>query len=88
MGLTIARVCALTARSWGSRRQVADDICGVLDRRPIPTALATAIVRIGPMTVASTGANRRALADALDPAAGSVGWDTPQRFTSAGPVTS
>ncbi|MDM7856475.1 FAD-dependent oxidoreductase [Cellulomonas alba] len=45
-------------------RQVADAILRPETARPIPTALGTAIVRVGELAAALTGANRAALAEA------------------------
>ena len=45
-------------------RLVADDIFGTADARPAPAPLGTAIVRIGTLTAAMTGANRAALDEA------------------------
>jgi NADPH-dependent 2,4-dienoyl-CoA reductase/sulfur reductase-like enzyme/rhodanese-related sulfurtransferase len=60
----VRRMVALAGPANRAGRLVADDICGVPDRRSIPATVGTAIVRIGPTTVASTGANRRMLSDA------------------------
>ncbi|WP_336625156.1 MULTISPECIES: FAD-dependent oxidoreductase [unclassified Microbacterium] len=56
--LGIRRPLALAGPSNRAGRLIADDIFGAADARAIPPALGTAIVRIGALTVASTGANR------------------------------
>lgn len=42
-------------------RLIADDIFGLTDARRVPTAVGTAIVRVGELAVAMTGANRATL---------------------------
>jgi NADPH-dependent 2,4-dienoyl-CoA reductase/sulfur reductase-like enzyme len=49
---------ALAGPANRAGRLIADDIFGAAGARAIPSALGTAIVRIGELTVASTGANR------------------------------
>ena len=56
--LGIRRPVALAGPANRAGRLIADDIFGAAGARAIPSALGTAIVRIGELTVASTGANR------------------------------
>ncbi|MGN6220255.1 MAG: FAD-dependent oxidoreductase [Microbacterium sp.] len=55
---------ALAGPANRAGRLVADDIFGIADARPVPASLGTAVVRVGALTAALTGANR----DALDAA--------------------
>lgn len=55
------RPVALAGPANRAGRLVADHIFGQPHSRPIPPALGTAIVRVGNLTVAMTGANRRDL---------------------------
>ncbi len=55
---------ALAGPANRAGRLVADDIFGLADARPVPASLGTAVVRVGALTAALTGANR----DALDTA--------------------
>lgn len=57
----IRRPVALAGPANRAGRLVADDMCGLPGARPIPHPLGTAIVRVGALTVAMTGANRHAL---------------------------
>jgi NADPH-dependent 2,4-dienoyl-CoA reductase/sulfur reductase-like enzyme/rhodanese-related sulfurtransferase len=54
------RMVALAGPANRAGRMVADNIFG-FQTRPLPPAVGTAIARIGELTVASTGANRRTL---------------------------
>lgn len=56
-----ARPVALAGPANRAGRLIADDILGAGTARAIPTAVGTAIVRIGSLTAALTGANRAAL---------------------------
>ena len=56
--LGIRRPVALAGPANRAGRQVADDIFGIPGARPTPAPLGTAVVRVGSLTVASTGANR------------------------------
>lgn len=58
------RPVALAGPANRAGRQVADDILRPGTARPIPTPVGTAIVRVGGLTAAMTGANREALASA------------------------
>lgn len=58
------RMVALAGPANRAGREIADDIFALASRRPIPATIGTAIVRVGALTVASTGANRQALAAA------------------------
>ncbi|MDE0546217.1 FAD-dependent oxidoreductase [Microbacterium sp. C7(2022)] len=58
------RPVALAGPANRAGRLVADDIIRPESAREIPHAVGTAIVRVGELTVALTGANRRALAEA------------------------
>ncbi|MBN9175870.1 MAG: FAD-dependent oxidoreductase [Microbacterium sp.] len=62
--LGIRRPVALAGPANRAGRLIADDIFGAAGARAVPAALGTAIVRIGTITVASTGANRDDLAAA------------------------
>lgn len=55
---------ALAGPANRAGRLVADDIFGIADARPLPNPLGTAVVRIGALTAALTGANRDALESA------------------------
>jgi len=57
----LRRPVALAGPANRAGRLVADDILRPATARPIPPALGTAIVRIGDLTVALTGANRATL---------------------------
>jgi len=57
----VRRPVALAGPANRAGRQVADDILRPGTARPIPTAVGTAIVRIGELTAALTGANRATL---------------------------
>lgn len=57
----LRRPVALAGPANRAGRLVADDILRPDSARPIPTPLATAIVRVGELTAAMTGANRAAL---------------------------
>jgi NADPH-dependent 2,4-dienoyl-CoA reductase/sulfur reductase-like enzyme len=82
--LGIRRPVALAGPANRAGRLIADDIFGAAGARAIPSALGTAIVRIGELTVASTGANRDDLrgrrcalphrAPAPQPARGLLPW--------------
>ncbi|MDZ8173297.1 FAD-dependent oxidoreductase [Microbacterium xanthum] len=64
----VARPVALAGPANRAGRLIADDILGGdTTARRIPAALGTAIVRVGSLTVAMTGANRRSLDDAQIP---------------------
>lgn len=54
----IVRPVALAGPANRAGRQVADDIFGIPGARPLPAPLGTAIVRVGELTAATTGANR------------------------------
>ncbi|MBD3942428.1 FAD-dependent oxidoreductase [Microbacterium sp. NEAU-LLC] len=56
-----ARPVALAGPANRAGRLIADDIFGMSGARSIPTAASTAIIRIGGLTAAMTGANRAAL---------------------------
>lgn len=56
--LGIRRPVALAGPANRAGRLVADDVFGMTGARPIPAPLGTAIVRVGGLTVATTGANR------------------------------
>ena len=58
------RPVALAGPANRAGRQVADDVLRPDSARPIPTATSTAIVRVGELTAAMTGANRASLASA------------------------
>jgi rhodanese-related sulfurtransferase len=58
----VRRPVALAGPANRAGRQVADDILRPGTARPIPSALGTAIVRIGNLTAALTGANHATLA--------------------------
>lgn len=60
----IRRPVALAGPAARAGRLVADDILMPDDARPVPRPLGTAIVRVGGLTAALTGANRAALEDA------------------------
>jgi len=60
----VRRPVALAGPAARAGRLVADDILRPGTARPIPAALGTAIVRVGSLTAATTGANRAALAAA------------------------
>ena len=60
----VRRPVALAGPANRAGRQVADDILRPSAARPIPTPVGTAIVRVGGLTAAMTGANREALASA------------------------
>lgn len=55
------RPVALAGPANRAGRQIADAILRPENARPIPTAIGTAIVRVGSLTAAMTGANRAAL---------------------------
>jgi NADPH-dependent 2,4-dienoyl-CoA reductase/sulfur reductase-like enzyme/rhodanese-related sulfurtransferase len=55
------RPVALAGPAARAGRLVADQILRPATARPLPTALATAVVRVGDLTAATTGANRAAL---------------------------
>jgi NADPH-dependent 2,4-dienoyl-CoA reductase/sulfur reductase-like enzyme/rhodanese-related sulfurtransferase len=55
------RPVALAGPANRAGRLVADDILGVAGARAIPAAVGTAIVRVGELTAAMTGANRASL---------------------------
>lgn len=57
----VRRPVALAGPANRAGRQIADFIIRPEHAQPIPSALGTAIVRVGELTVAMTGANRRAL---------------------------
>lgn len=57
----VRRPVALAGPANRAGRQVADDIMRPGHARPLPQPLGTAIVRVGRLTVAVTGANRAAL---------------------------
>jgi len=52
---------ALAGPANRAGRLVADDIFGIADARAVPASLGTAVVRVGALTAALTGANREAL---------------------------
>lgn len=58
------RPVALAGPANRAGRQVADDIIRPTGARAIPAAVGTAIVRVGELTAAITGANRKSLDDA------------------------
>ncbi len=58
------RPVALAGPANRAGRQVADDIIRPTGARAIPAAVGTAIVRVGELTAAMTGANRKSLDDA------------------------
>ena len=60
----IRRPVALAGPAARAGRLIADDILMPDDARPVPRPLGTAIVRVGGLTAALTGANRAALEDA------------------------
>ncbi|ROZ64033.1 pyridine nucleotide-disulfide oxidoreductase [Kocuria soli] len=60
----VKRPVALAGPANRAGRQVADDILRPESARPIPAAVGTAIVRVGELTAAMTGANRASLASA------------------------
>lgn len=55
------RPVALAGPANRAGRLIADDIVGLAPARPLPAALGTAIVRVGELTCATTGANRATL---------------------------
>ncbi|MDN3496034.1 FAD-dependent oxidoreductase [Planococcus sp. APC 4015] len=57
----IQRPVALAGPANRAGRLIADDIFGIDGARSVPTSIGTAIVRVGDLTVALTGANRAAL---------------------------
>ncbi len=60
----VRRPVALAGPANRAGRLVADHIADPGTARPVPAPLGTAIVRVGELTVAMTGANRRSLIDA------------------------
>lgn len=60
----VRRPVALAGPANRAGRLVADDICAPATARRIPQPVGTAIVRVGELTAAMTGANRAALAAA------------------------
>ncbi len=65
--LGIRRPVALAGPANRAGRLVADDVFGMSDARPIPAPLGTAVVRVGELTIATTGANRADLDAAAAP---------------------
>lgn len=57
----IQRPVPLAGPANRAGRLIADDIFGMADARPIPAPMSTAIVRVGEITAALTGANRASL---------------------------
>lgn len=57
----IQRPVPLAGPANRAGRLIADDIFGMTDARPIPQPVGTAIVRVGEITAAMTGANRAGL---------------------------
>ncbi|NYE19772.1 FAD-dependent oxidoreductase [Microbacterium immunditiarum] len=57
----VSRPVALAGPANRAGRLIADDIFGMTGARPIPSAAGTAIIRVGELTAAMTGANRASL---------------------------